>query len=168
MRGRLQSDRCLATELAGDLVVMNDEIAAALIAVLESDRAPEEIRARAAISLAAALLASGSSDKRLLLAAIEAVSTIPADEAPEILGDLLDSDDEDVVDAVQEALVMAKGLSEDAAGNDDDEEECLIWRGSQRDGSAVSAVRPDVHGARLQAQRPSQRGGTQPISARPG
>lgn len=65
----------------------------------------------------AALLASESTDKRLLLAAIEALATIRPDEAPEILGDLLDSDDEDIVDAAQEALAMAIGLSED-----DDEE----------------------------------------------
>lgn len=71
----------------------------------------------------AAALASALTDKRLLLAAIEPVSTIRPDEAPEILGDRLDSDDEDVVDAVQEALAMAKGLSEDAACRDDDEEE---------------------------------------------
>lgn len=241
------SDRRLAAELAGDLVVINDELAAALIAILESGRQPEETRARAAISLGpvleqvdidhledseglsiteatfrriqeslrriyldasapkevrrralegsvrapetwhgdaiaaafaskdeewkltavfcmrfvkgfddqilealnstdpaihheavvaagnwevdaacphiAALLASQSTDKGLLLAAIEAVSTIRPDEAPEILGDLLDSDDEDIIGAVQEALAMAKGLSEDDAGDNDDEEE---------------------------------------------
>jgi hypothetical protein len=231
------TDRRLAAELAGDLVVMNDELAAALISALESVREPEEIRARAAISLGpvleqvdidrlddsedlpiteatfrrilgslrrthldvnaptevrrralegsvrapetwhhdaiaaafasddeewkltavfcmrfvkgfddqilealnstdpvihseaviaagnwevdaawshiAALLASESTDKRLLLAAIEALATIRPDEAPEILDGVLDSDDEDIVDAAQEALAMAKGLSED-------------------------------------------------------
>jgi hypothetical protein len=69
------------------------------------------------------LLASESIDKPLLLAAIEALAAIRPDEAPEILGDLLDSDDEDVVDAVQEALAIAEGLAGDASGNDDDKEE---------------------------------------------
>jgi hypothetical protein len=232
-----ETDRRFAAELAGDMVVINDELAAALIAILENGREVEEIRSRAAISLGpvleqvdidrlddsedlpiteatfrrileslrricldvnaptevrrralegsvrapetwhrdaiaaafasddeewkltavfcmrfvkgfddqilealtstdpdihceavvaagnwevdgawshiAALLASESTDKPLLLAAIEALATIRPDEAPEILGDLLDSDDEDIVDAAQEALAMAKGLSED-------------------------------------------------------
>lgn len=232
-----EADRRLAAELSGDLVVMNDELAAALIAIVESDRQPEDIRARGAISLGpvleqvdidrladsddrriteatfhrileslrriyldinaptevrrralessvrapetwhrdaiaaafasddeewkltaafcmrfvkgfddqilealsstdpdihyeavaaagnwevdaawshiAALLASESTDKRLRLAAIEALATIRPDDAPDILGDLFDSDDEDIVDAAQEALAMAKGLSED-------------------------------------------------------
>ncbi|MBI3047737.1 MAG: hypothetical protein HYY76_05440 [Acidobacteria bacterium] len=242
-----EADRHLAAELAGELVVMNDELAAALINILENGRQPEEIRARAAISLGpvleqvdtgrfedaetleiteatfhriqeslrrihmdasapkevrrralegsvrapqtwhrdairaacasdddawkltavfcmrfvkgfddqilealnstdsaihyeavvaagnwgvdaawphvADLLASESTEKPLLLAAIEAVPTIRPDDAAEILGDLLDSDDEDVVDAVEEALTLAKGLSGDAAWGDDDEHE---------------------------------------------
>jgi hypothetical protein len=71
----------------------------------------------------AALLASASTEKPLLLAAIEAVPTIRPDDAAEILGDLLDSDDESVVDAVEEALAMAKGQSGDAAWDDDGEDE---------------------------------------------
>ncbi|MBI1876485.1 MAG: hypothetical protein HYS05_21700 [Acidobacteria bacterium] len=237
-----ETDRRLAAELVGDLVVMSDELAAALIAVVENGRQAEETRARAAISLGpvleqvdtdsfedsddlpiteamfhriqeslrriytdtrapkevrrrvleasvrapqtwhrdairaavgsddeawkvtavfcmrfvkgfddeilkalnstdpaisyeavvaagnwgieaawphiADLLVPESTDKPLLLAAIEAVPTIHPHDAAEILGDLLDSDDEDVIDAVQEALAMAKGLSED-----DDEKE---------------------------------------------
>jgi hypothetical protein len=69
------------------------------------------------------LLASESTDKPLLPAAIGAVPTIRPHEAEEILDDLLGSDDEDIIDAVQEALAMAKGLSDDAAWNDDDEAE---------------------------------------------
>lgn len=243
-----EADRHVAVQLAGELVVMNDELAVALINVLESGLQPEEIRARAAISLgpvleqveadcfeeaenlpiteatfhriqeslrriymdarapkdvrrralegsvrapqtwhrdairtafasdddawkltavfcmrfvkgfddqtlealhstnpaihyealvaagnwgidaawphiADLLAASESTEKALLLAAIEAVPTIRPDEAAEILGDLLDSDDEDIVDAVEEALAMAKGQSGDAAWDDDAEDE---------------------------------------------
>ena len=241
-----EADRQVAAELAGELVVMNDELAAALINVLENDLQPEKIPARAAISLGpvleqvdtdgfetprtfrlprprfigsrnpsggstwmparrktcvdelsgarcgglrpgiatrlglrlpatmtrgrsrpfsarfvkgfddqtlealhstnpaihyeavvaagnwaieaawtdiADLLASESTEKPLLLAAIEAVPTIRLDDAAEILGDLLDSDDEDIVDAVEEALALAKGQSGDAAWDDDGEEE---------------------------------------------
>jgi hypothetical protein len=46
-----QSDRLIAAELAGDLVVMNDALAEALLAVVHNNAEPEEIRARAAISL---------------------------------------------------------------------------------------------------------------------
>jgi uncharacterized protein (UPF0147 family) len=242
-----ETDRHLAAELAGELVVMNDELAAALIKVLENAREPEEIRARAAISVGpvleqvdtdgfedtgglpiseatfhriqeclrriymdatapkevrrralegsvrapqrwhrdairttyasddaawkltavfcmrfvkglddeilealsstdpaihyealvaagnwgldaawphvADLLASRSIEKSLLLAAIEAVPTIRPGDAAEILGDLLDSNDEDIVEAVEEALAMAKGLSGDTAWDDDDDED---------------------------------------------
>ena len=70
----------------------------------------------------AALLTPASTDKSLLLAAISAVATIRPHEAAEILGDLLESDDEDIVAAVDEALATAKGLSEDDEWADDDEE----------------------------------------------
>jgi hypothetical protein len=46
-----EAERCLAAELAGDLVVMNDDLAAALINILENGGQPSEIRGRAAISL---------------------------------------------------------------------------------------------------------------------
>ena len=58
------------------------------------------------------LVTAGDTDKDLLLAAIEAVVNLDPGEAPLLLGDLLDSDDEDIVDAVHEALSMAGGLSE--------------------------------------------------------
>ena len=66
----------------------------------------------------AALVTSDETDKPLLLAAIEAVASIRPEEAPEILGDLTDSDDEDIVEVAFEALAMAEGPTED----DDDEE----------------------------------------------
>jgi hypothetical protein len=236
-RNTAQSERFLATELAGDFTVINDELAAALLAILRSRDESEEIRARAAISLGpaleqadvegfedpdevpiaertfheirdalrelyldggvpkevrrrileasvrapqdwhqgavraaysandttwrltavfcmqfirgfeeqilealdsknpdihreavlaagawevdaawphvAALVTSGETDKPLLLAAIEAAGNIRPREAAEIFLDLMDSDDEDLVEAVHEAMVMAGGFSDE-------------------------------------------------------
>ena len=61
----------------------------------------------------AALVTSGGTDKPLLLAAIEAVASIRPREAAEILDDLTDSDDEDIVEAVSEAMTMAEGLADE-------------------------------------------------------
>jgi uncharacterized protein (UPF0147 family) len=49
------SDRLIAAELAGDLVVMNGALANALLAILRSPDEPEKLRARAAISFGALL-----------------------------------------------------------------------------------------------------------------
>ena len=49
------SDRVLAAELAGDGVVVNDELANALLAILGNPVDPEELRGTAAISLGPAL-----------------------------------------------------------------------------------------------------------------
>jgi hypothetical protein len=49
------SDRVLAAELAGDVVVINDELADALLAVVGSSSDPDELRGMAAISLGPAL-----------------------------------------------------------------------------------------------------------------
>jgi hypothetical protein len=46
-----ESDRLIAAELAGDLVVMNDELADALLTILGNGDEPEDLRAKAAISL---------------------------------------------------------------------------------------------------------------------
>jgi hypothetical protein len=67
-----------------------------------------------------ALVVSRDTEKRLLLAAIEAVGNIRPGEAASVLDDLADSDDEDIADAVSEALTMAGGLSRLDA--EDDEE----------------------------------------------
>ena len=67
----------------------------------------------------AALVTSGDTDKSLLLAAIDAVASIRPHEAAAILQDLADSDDEDIVAAVDEAMTMAHGLSDE--DKDDDE-----------------------------------------------
>jgi hypothetical protein len=68
----------------------------------------------------AALVTSKRTDNPLLLAAIEAAASIRPQEAPEILADLTDSDDEDIAEAAYEAMAMAEGrLDED--DEDDDE-----------------------------------------------
>ncbi|NIO80982.1 MAG: hypothetical protein GTN53_01615 [Candidatus Aminicenantes bacterium] len=49
------SDRVLAAELAGDITVMNDKMAALLLAITEDSGEPEELRCKAPISLGPAL-----------------------------------------------------------------------------------------------------------------
>ena len=66
------------------------------------------------------LVAAETTDKRLLLAAIEAVASIRPPAAAGILAELADSDDEDVVEAVHEALAMAEGASGEEFDDDDD------------------------------------------------
>ena len=46
-----ESDLLLATELAGDLTVVNDELVDALLSILRSGDKSEMVRGRAAISL---------------------------------------------------------------------------------------------------------------------
>ena len=70
---------------------------------------------RAAWSHISGLISGEGTDKPLLLAAIEAAAGVNPREAKEVLVDLADSDDEDIVEAVTEAMIMAKGLLE----NDD-------------------------------------------------
>jgi hypothetical protein len=66
----------------------------------------------------AALVTSRKTEKSLRLAAIDALASIRPHDAPELLADLADSDDEDIADAVDEALAMAEGPS----GEDEDDE----------------------------------------------
>jgi len=66
------------------------------------------------------LLDDPDTPKPLLLAAIEAAGSIRPLEAGIILVDLADSDDEDVAEAADEALMMAEGA---LANEDDDEDE---------------------------------------------
>jgi hypothetical protein len=49
------SDRLIAAELAGDFTAINDDLAQALMAVLQDSGEPEELRANAAIAFGAAL-----------------------------------------------------------------------------------------------------------------
>lgn len=70
----------------------------------------------------AALVTSGKTEKSLLLAAIDAAASIRPHDAPELLDDLADSGDEDIADAVHEALAMAEGPSGDDDELDDDDD----------------------------------------------
>ncbi len=67
----------------------------------------------------AALITAEGTAKPLLLAAIGAVAAIRPQEAAEILGELTLSDDEDVVEAVDEALALAEGPLDDDDEDDD-------------------------------------------------
>jgi hypothetical protein len=69
----------------------------------------------------AALVTSRKTPKPLLLAAIEAAAGIRPHEALELLDDLADSDDDDIADAVREAMAMAAGQSGDHDELDDDD-----------------------------------------------
>ncbi len=60
-----------------------------------------------------ALVLDDETDKPLLLAAIDAAAGIRPGEAAELLGDLMESEDEEVADAVFEALAMAGKTRED-------------------------------------------------------
>lgn len=64
-----------------------------------------------------ALVGSKTTAKPLLLAAIDAVASIRPQQAPELLADLTDSDDEDVAEAAHEALAMAEGSLDDDDDN---------------------------------------------------
>jgi HEAT repeats len=64
-------------------------------------------------------LNDGHSPKPLLLAAIGAVGSIRPDEALEVLADLADSDDEEIFEAVEEALAPADVVSDEEDGEED-------------------------------------------------
>ena len=64
-----------------------------------------------------------NTEKRLLLAAIEAVGGICPEDAPEELADLEDSDDPEISEAVAEATSFARLGDEDPEGDDDPEDE---------------------------------------------
>jgi hypothetical protein len=68
----------------------------------------------------AALVTSGETDRALRLAAIEATASIRPREAATVLRDLIDSDDDEVVEAAHEALAM---IEPSLAGDHDDDED---------------------------------------------
>jgi hypothetical protein len=68
---------------------------------------------KAAWERVAALLTSDETDKPLLLAAIEAAVSIRPGEASDLLEELRTSDDEEIVEAVEDALAMADASSDD-------------------------------------------------------
>jgi hypothetical protein len=61
-RAASEEDRALAASLAGDFVVVNDELAEELMAVVRDPAAPPEVRARAAVAFGPALEHSDSCD----------------------------------------------------------------------------------------------------------
>ncbi len=71
----------------------------------------------------AALVRAPKTPKPLLLAAIEAASSIRPEEAAVLIEPLLDSEDEDVAVAADEALVMAQGFAGGEVGGVNDDEE---------------------------------------------
>jgi len=75
----------------------------------------------AAWSHIAGLVTTEETDKVLLLAAIDATASIRPQEAPEILVDLIDSEDEDIVEAAYEAMNMAEALAGEDWDDDDDD-----------------------------------------------
>jgi hypothetical protein len=70
-----------------------------------------------------ALVEDPNTPKPLLLAAIGAVGTIRPAEAGAILADLVDSEDEDVSEAVTDALMMAEGASDEDEEYEEDEDD---------------------------------------------
>ncbi len=71
------------------------------------------------------LIASAKTDKYLLLAAIDAVTSIRPQEAAMILVDLTDSHDEDIAEAAHEAMIMADGLFEHDDLDEDEDDESI-------------------------------------------
>ncbi|MBN1653909.1 MAG: HEAT repeat domain-containing protein [Deltaproteobacteria bacterium] len=72
-----------------------------------------------------ALVTSKDTDKRLLLAAMQAVSSIRPKEAGVVLVHLADSDDEDIAAAAYEAMGMAEDLSHDDPDRDEKDDRSL-------------------------------------------
>jgi HEAT repeats len=72
------------------------------------------------------LLKSKKTDKALLLAAIQAAAIIRPEEAEEVLGEFIDSDDEDIVEAAYEAMALAGVEWEDEDYEEDDDEDDKI------------------------------------------
>ena len=68
------------------------------------------------------LLSAYKTPKNLLLAAIEAAATIRPSEASPLLRDLLDSDDQDIVDTVYEAVHTAEAIGKNSFEEYDDED----------------------------------------------
>lgn len=85
--------------------------------LLEAVRAAGNGGLKRAWKHVAALITTDGTAKPLLLAAIEAATYIRPREAPDILGDLADSDDEEISDAALEAMALSEGAQDD---DDDD------------------------------------------------
>lgn len=73
------------------------------------------------------LVKNPATPKELLIAAIEAVGWIRPTEAGRILADLTGSEDEDIAEAVDEAMQVAEVNADDDIDEEDDEEEEDGW-----------------------------------------
>src|SRR2546429_3035123 len=60
----IESDRLLATDMAGDFTVVNDELVEALLAILRKSQESKQVRARAAISLGPILEYADTEDRK--------------------------------------------------------------------------------------------------------
>ena len=113
-----QSDCLLATELAGDSTVVNDELVDVLLSILRNGDAPENLRGQAAISIGPALEYADIDGFEEPVAAPITEQTFR--KIQETLHKLYtDADDEDIVDTVYEAMAMAGEFW----GEGDDEDE---------------------------------------------
>jgi hypothetical protein len=74
-----------------------------------------------------ALVENPSTPKALLLAAIEAVGNIRPQEAADVLMGLADSDDQEIADAVDEALATGQSMSGEVDEGEDEEEDDGKW-----------------------------------------
>jgi hypothetical protein len=74
-----------------------------------------------------AVLDNAKTPKRLLLAAIEALSGLRPPEAESILLEFSDSRDEDTREAAEEALVFVRGLEDDDFEDDDEDDDATDW-----------------------------------------
>lgn len=76
------------------------------------------------------LLDAEDTDKPLRLAAIDAVANIRPEEAGLVLDELFDSEDEEIVEAVNEALAMAEGalMTEEEREDEDEADKDFPWR----------------------------------------
>lgn len=89
----------------------------------EAVRAAGRFEMTAASPLIAGLVENPNTEKWLRIAAIGAFGCISPNEARGILSELSDSEDEDIAEAADEALMMMDG----SAGDEDDEEDDSEW-----------------------------------------
>jgi hypothetical protein len=92
---------------------------------LEAVRAAGSEELKPALGHIVSLIGDAATPKPLLLAAIEAVAAIAPSDAGKILNHLLDSDDEDIAEAAEEAIdvATARESAEFDLEDDDDEDE---------------------------------------------
>ena len=88
-----------------------------------------------------AALLSPDTDRDLLIAAIDAAPTIRPEEAIDLLHDLSESiEDEEIEEAIEEALLMARGLLNELEEDEFDDEE---FDGDEDEEEEPGAKRPN-------------------------